>query len=210
MSSHNLPGPSRILTGLKGEVLLLSQTQSNSSSGSSRNVEGRATRVWDSRAVGRRAGRQTWPFLISRSGLRIPCFPPQELGGTEVTLARPIQSPMPSASPATALGGSATGRAGQVLSPCGLLLGEFDAWHTAHAPHHHVQAAAACQDLHSTAHCGALQAQPVHLRDLVPHTQASTLCIRGERWLASVPWEKFLSLRLSPHQARLPVVKLLP
>lgn len=111
-----------------------------------------------------------------------------------------MQSPVPSGSLAMALGGGAgCGGVGPGLSPCGLLLGEFDARHTAHAPHHHVEPAAACQHLHSAAHGGALQAQPIHLRDLVPHAQASLLCTRGGGgWrgpLGEVPWGR-PSLRL--------------
>lgn len=93
---------------------------------------------------------------------------------------------------------------GQAFSPRGLLFGEFDARHSAHAPHHHVQAAAASQHLHGAAHGGALQAQPIHLRDLVPHAQAGPLCTRGGAWLAGATWEKSSRVKLSlppPHKA---------
>lgn len=83
-------------------------------------------------------------------------------------------------------------------SPCGLLLGELDARHTAHAPHHHVQAAAAGQQPHGTAHGGALQTQPVHLRDLVPHTQASPLYTGAGKGSRQSGLHKFVDTRLCP------------
>lgn len=65
---------------------------------------------------------------------------------------------------------------GMLCSPCCLLLGELDAWHTAHPPDHHAEAVVASEDLDGAAHGDVLQAHTVHLRDLVTNTQPSLLC----------------------------------
>lgn len=85
----------------------------------------------------------------------------------------------------------------QAFSPCGLLLGEPDARHSAHASHCQVQTAAACEHFHGAAHGGAFQAQPIHLRDLVPHAQASPLCTRGGGQLAWASWDNSPRAKLS-------------
>lgn len=65
---------------------------------------------------------------------------------------------------------------GMPCSPRCLLLGELDARHAAHPPHHHAEAVVAGEDLDGAAHGDVLEAHAVHLRDLVTNTQPSLLC----------------------------------
>lgn len=62
-------------------------------------------------------------------------------------------------------------------SPCGLLLGVADARDLAHPSHHHPQSAVARKDLHGAAHGDALQADAVHLRQLVADAQSGACCV---------------------------------
>lgn len=63
-------------------------------------------------------------------------------------------------------------------SPCGVLLGIADAGDLAHSSHHHPQSVVARQDLHSAAHGDALQADAVHLHQLVAYSQPGVCCSR--------------------------------
>lgn len=63
-----------------------------------------------------------------------------------------------------------------MASPCGLLLGVADARDLSHPPHYHPQPVVSYKDLHSTAHGDALQADPIHLHQLITHKQASLCC----------------------------------
>lgn len=67
----------------------------------------------------------------------------------------------------------ATGPAPSSPSPRGLLLGVADAGDFAHSSHHHPQSVVACQDLHCAAHGDALQADAIHLHQLVSDGQPS-------------------------------------
>lgn len=61
-------------------------------------------------------------------------------------------------------------------SPRRLLLGELDAWHTTHPPDHHAEAVVTSEDLDGAAHGDVLQANAVHLCDLVTNTEPGLLC----------------------------------
>lgn len=67
-----------------------------------------------------------------------------------------------------------------LASPCGLLFGITDAGDLAHPSHHHPQPVVAREDLHGAAHGDALQADPVHLHQLISHSQSSLSC--RHRW----------------------------
>lgn len=67
-----------------------------------------------------------------------------------------------------------------MLSPGGLLLGVADARDFPHTSHHHPEAVVSSQDLDCTAHGDGLQADAVHLHQLVPDTQACLLWMGGK------------------------------
>lgn len=59
--------------------------------------------------------------------------------------------------------------------PGSLLFGVANPGDFPDAPHHHPQPVVACQDLHGAAHGDALQADAVHLHQLVADQQAGLL-----------------------------------
>lgn len=82
-------------------------------------------------------------------------------------------------------------------SPCGVLLGIADAGDLAHSSHHHPQSVVARQDLHSAAHGDALQADAVHLHQLVADSQPGVCCSR-RRPSDKNTWSAFTLLPVLP------------
>lgn len=65
-------------------------------------------------------------------------------------------------------------------SPGSLLLGIADAGDFPNSPHYHPQPVISCQDFNSAAHGDALQADAIHLHQLVTYLQARLLCQQAQ------------------------------